>query len=222
MLERKGLHNEILFTTLFAYTLMICIHLIECILFYDTEAPLLHCFPFNSQLNAREVINARENMKNQTFSNLQTKWLHKNFFHSILIELRDTSEKIRFSSVSITRFVLIFRKTSNIHFERKRRYKIVTSEEVDIPFRKVIGRQRGRWLGALAKGIARITVFFCVSISSQLYSVSVLTCWNLLCKNLQSFSAEEKNFNTSAEIVGLQARRKRLGLSRGSWRQTQA
>ena len=41
----------------------------------------------------------------------------KNSFHSIPIDLRDTSgEKIPFVSVGITRLVLMFRKASNIHF----------------------------------------------------------------------------------------------------------
>ena len=57
-------------------------------------------------------------MNYQTFSNLQFRPLLKSSFHSIhSIDLRDTSgEKIPFVSVGITRFVLMFRKASNIHF----------------------------------------------------------------------------------------------------------
>ena len=56
-------------------------------------------------------------MNYQTFSNLQFRPLLKNSFHSIHIDLSDTSgEKIPFVSVGITRLVLMFRKVSNIHF----------------------------------------------------------------------------------------------------------
>ena len=56
-------------------------------------------------------------MNYQTFTNLQFRPLLKNSFHSIEIDLRDTSgEKKPFVSVSITRLVLMFRKASNIHF----------------------------------------------------------------------------------------------------------
>ena len=56
-------------------------------------------------------------MNYQTFSNLQFRPLLKSFFHSILIDLRDTSsEEIPFVSVGITRLALMFRKACNIHF----------------------------------------------------------------------------------------------------------
>ena len=56
-------------------------------------------------------------MKYQTFSIVQFKPLLKNSFHSIHIDLRDTSgEKIPFISVGITRLALMYRKVSNIHF----------------------------------------------------------------------------------------------------------
>ena len=56
-------------------------------------------------------------MKYQTFSNLQFRPLLKKSFRSIHIDLRDTfGEKIPIVSVGFTRFVLIFRKVSSIHF----------------------------------------------------------------------------------------------------------
>ena len=56
-------------------------------------------------------------MNYQTFSNLQFRPLLENSFHSIHIDLRDTSgETIPFVSVGITRLVLMFRKVFNIHF----------------------------------------------------------------------------------------------------------
>ena len=55
-------------------------------------------------------------MNYQTFSTLQFRRLLKNFFHSIHIDLRDTSgEKIPLVPVAITRLVLMFRKVSDIH-----------------------------------------------------------------------------------------------------------
>ena len=56
-------------------------------------------------------------MNYQKFNNLQFRTLLKSFFHSIHIDLRDGSgEKKPFVSVGITRFVLIFKKVSNIPF----------------------------------------------------------------------------------------------------------
>ena len=56
-------------------------------------------------------------MNYQSFSDLQFKNLLKNSFHSIKIELRDTTgEKMPFVSEGITRVVLFFRKISYNHF----------------------------------------------------------------------------------------------------------
>ena len=55
-------------------------------------------------------------MNYHSFKNQQIKKLLKNSFHSIKIELRDTTgAKTPFLSVGITRVVLLFRKISN-HF----------------------------------------------------------------------------------------------------------
>ena len=83
----------------------------------DTKAPLLRCCLFISQLNSGDIITTGQYMNYQTFSNLQLRPLLKNSFHSIHINLRDTSgEKIPFVSVGITCLVLMFRKASNDHF----------------------------------------------------------------------------------------------------------
>ena len=56
-------------------------------------------------------------MNYQIFSNLQFRPLLKKSFHSVHIDLRDTGgEKVSFVSVGITGLVLMFKKTSNIHF----------------------------------------------------------------------------------------------------------
>ena len=96
---------------------MIYSDLVEYNIVGDTKAPLLRCFPFISKLKGGAIITTGQYMNYQTFSNLQFRPLLKNSFHSIHIDLRDTSgEKIPFVSVGITRLILMFRKVSNIHF----------------------------------------------------------------------------------------------------------
>ena len=64
-----------------------------------------------------DTISTGQCMKNQSFTILQFKKLLNNFFHSIKIELRDsTGEKIPFVFVGITRVVHLFRNISNNHF----------------------------------------------------------------------------------------------------------
>ena len=83
----------------------------------DTKAPLLRCFPFISELKSGDVINTGHYKTYQTFSNLQFRRILKKSFHSIHIDLRDTSgEKSLFVSVGITRLVLMFRNVSDIHY----------------------------------------------------------------------------------------------------------
>ena len=118
LMKEKGPHEPH-----FAYdivpilSLMIYSDLIEYSIVGDTEAPLLRCFPFISKLKGGDILTTGEYMNYQPFSNLQFRPLLKNSFRSIHIDLRDTSgEKIPFVSVGITRFVLMFRKVSSIHF----------------------------------------------------------------------------------------------------------
>ena len=118
LMKGKGPHEP-----QFAYDL-VCIDslrihsdIVEYSIVGDTKAPLLRCFPFISKLKGGDIITTGQYMNYQTFSNLQFRPLLKNSFHSIHIDLRDTSgEKILFVSVGITRLVLMFRKASNIHF----------------------------------------------------------------------------------------------------------
>ena len=118
MLRGKGPHKpKFAYDIVRIHSLMIYTNLIEYNIVGDTKAPLLRCFPFISKLNPRDIITTGQYMNYQTFSNLQFRPLLKNSFHSIHIDLRDTSgEKIPFVSVGITPLVLIFRKASNIHF----------------------------------------------------------------------------------------------------------
>ena len=98
------------------HSLMIYTDIVEYNIVGDTKAPLFRCFPFKSQLKSGDIITTGQYMNYQTFSNLQFRRLLKNSFHSIHIDLRDTSgEKISFVSVGKTRLVLMFRKVSDIH-----------------------------------------------------------------------------------------------------------
>ena len=118
LVMRKGPHEpEFAYDIVRIRSLMIYSNLVECNIVEDTKAPLLGCFPFISKLKGGDIITTGQYMSYQTFSNLQLRPLLKNFFHSKHIDLRDTSvEKEFFVSGSITRFVLMFRKVSNIHF----------------------------------------------------------------------------------------------------------
>ena len=99
------------------HSLMIYTDIVEYNIVGDTKAPLLRCFPFISKLKSGDTVTTGQYMNYQTFSNLQFRRLLKNSFHSIHIDLRDTSgEKIPFVSVGITRLVLMFRKVCDIHF----------------------------------------------------------------------------------------------------------
>ena len=118
MLRGKGPHKpEFAYDIVRIHSLMIYTDLVEYNIVGYTKAPLLRCFPFISVLKSGDIITTGQYMNYQTFSNLQFRPLLKNSFHSIHIDLRDTSgEKIPFVSVGITRLVLMFRKASNIHF----------------------------------------------------------------------------------------------------------
>ena len=96
---------------------MIYSNLVEYNIVGDTKAPLQRCFPSISELKGGDIITTGRYMNYWTFTTLQFRPLLKNAFHSIHIDLRDTSgEKTPFVSVGITRLVLMFRKVSNIHF----------------------------------------------------------------------------------------------------------
>ena len=98
------------------HSLIVYTDIVECHIVGDTKAPLLRCFPFISMLKSGDIITTGQNMNYQTFSNLQFRRLLKNSFHSIHIDLQDTSgEKIPSVSGGITRLVFMFRKVSDLH-----------------------------------------------------------------------------------------------------------
>ena len=118
MLRGKGPQKpELAYDSVRIHPLMVYTDLIEYNIIGGTKAPLLRCFPFISKLKVGYIITTGQYMNCQTFSNLQFRPLLKNSFHSIHIDLRDTSGgKVPFVSVGITRLVLMFRKASKIHF----------------------------------------------------------------------------------------------------------
>ena len=162
MLRRKGPRKpEFAHDKVGIHSLMIYTDLIEYNVVGNTKAPLLHCFLFISKLKAGDIITSGHYMNYQTFSNLHFRPPVKNSFHGIHIDLRDTSgENILIVSVGIIRLVLMCRKASNIIFWPKSRYKMVAPRQVDIPFYRGIGRQRGRGFGALAQAIGRTRIPF--------------------------------------------------------------
>ena len=99
------------------HSLMIYSGLLEYSIVGDTKVPSIRCFPFISKLKGGDIILTGQYMNYQTFGNLQFRPLLKNSFHSIHIDLRDTSgKKIHFVSVGFTRLLLMFNKVSSIHF----------------------------------------------------------------------------------------------------------
>ena len=157
-------------------------------------------------------------MHYQTFSNLQLRPLLKNSFHCFHIDLRDTSgEKLPFVSVGITRLVLMLGKVFNIQFPPKRRYKMVASRQVEIPFYRGNGRQRGRGFDALAQVIGRTAIPFLLKY--------IVPAANRVSADLLEFAAPEyaevvsgrKNFKTAEKSMGRQTLRKQLGSGSRKW-----
>ena len=118
LMKRKGPHEpQFAYDIVRINSLMIYSDLVEYSIVGDTKLPLLRCFPVISKLKRGDIITTGQYMNYQTISALQFRPLLNNSFHSIHIDLRDTSgEKIPFVSVGITRLVLMFRKVSSIHF----------------------------------------------------------------------------------------------------------
>ena len=118
MMKGKGPHKpEIAYDIVRIHSIMIYTDPIEYNIVGGTKTPLLRCFLFISKLKAGDITTTRHYMNYQTFNNLQFRPLLKNFFDSIHIDMRNTSdEKVPFVSAGITRLVLMFKKASIINF----------------------------------------------------------------------------------------------------------
>ena len=73
------------------HSLMIYSDLVDYNNVGDTKTPLLRCFRFISKLKGGDFITTGQSMNCQTFSNQQFRPLLKKSFHSIHIDLTDTS-----------------------------------------------------------------------------------------------------------------------------------
>ena len=116
-LRGKGPHKpEIAFDIVHIHSSMKYTELIEHKMLSNTKTPLLRCFFFTSKLTAGDVITTGQYINIQAFTTLPFRPLLEKFFPSIHIDLRNTScEKVSSYNLGITRFVLMFRKTSNLH-----------------------------------------------------------------------------------------------------------
>ena len=92
LMEGKGPHEpEFAYDIVRIHSLMIYSDLVEYSIVVDTNTLLIRCFPFISKLKGRDIITTGQYLNYQTFSNLHFRPLLKNSFHSIHIDLRDTS-----------------------------------------------------------------------------------------------------------------------------------
>ena len=91
MIGKGALEPQFAYDINRTHPLMISSDLVEYNIVGDTKGPLLRCFPFISKLKGGDIIPTGQYMDYQTFSNLQFRPLLKNSFHSIHIDLRDTS-----------------------------------------------------------------------------------------------------------------------------------
>ena len=151
-------------------------------------------------------------MNYQTFSNLQLRPLLKNTFQSRHNDLRDTSvEKILFVSVGITRLVLMFRKVSNIHFQHIRYYKLVASRQVEIPYYRAVGRQRGRGFEALARVVGRIAIPFLRKYVLPAAKGRGADIMEFAAPEIGEVKSGRKSFESAAKSVGKQTLKKLSG-----------
>ena len=83
------------------------------------------------------------------------------FFLSVLMHLINTNgQKMLFTSVGITRFVLLLGKASNFNCYQKSCYEIVASKKKEIPHYRGIDLERGRCFGAFPQVIGRTAFSF--------------------------------------------------------------
>ena len=105
----------------------------------------------------------------------------------------------------------MFRKASNIHFKPKRRYKIVASKQVEIPYYRGVGRQRGRGFGAIAQVIGRTAIHFLrkyIVPAAKRVGADLL---EFAVPEIAEVVSGRKNFKTAAKSVEKQTLEKQLG-----------
>ena len=167
MIGKKPHEAEFAYDIVRIHSLMIYSDIVEYNIVGDTKAPLLRCFPFIPKLKGGDIITTGQYMIYQTFINLQFRPLLKNSFHSIHIDLRDTSdEKTPFLSVGITRLVWCLKTPptiiSNLKTLQDGCFK-TSSHTIEVLVDNVDGASVHSH-----KLLGELQFHFCVNISSQL------------------------------------------------------
>ena len=96
---------------------------------------------------------------------------------------------------------------------------MVASRQVEIPYYRGVGRQRGRGIGALAQVIGRTAIPFLrkyVVPAAKRVGADLL---EFAVPEIAEFVSGKKNFKTAAKSVGRQTLRKQLGEGQRSHRQ---
>ena len=97
---------------------------------------------------------------------------------------------------------------------------MVASRQVEIPYNRAVGRQRGRGFGALAQVIGRTAILFLrkyVVPAAKRIGADML---EFAVPELAEVVSGRKNFKTAAKTMGKQNLRKQLGEGEGSRRRT--
>ena len=143
--------------------------------------------------------------------NLQTKPLLTKTFHSIHIDLRDTSnEKIPFVSVGIIQFVLMLKTACVIHFQITRSYKIFASRQLEIILFRGFSRQCGRELGALGQVFGKTAISFLPQFNIAAAKRVGIDLLEFAAPKFEGIVSSRKNFRMIAMIVGRKTLRKQL------------
>ena len=97
---------------------------------------------------------------------------------------------------------------------------MVASRQVEIPYYRAVGRQRGRGFGALAQVIGRTAIPFLrkyVVLAAKRVGADLL---EFAVPEIAEVVSGRKNFKTAAKSVGKKPLKKQLGEGEGSRRRT--
>ena len=170
MLRRKGsLKPKITDDLVRIHSLLIYTVQIEYKIVGNRKAPLLSCFCFVSKLKTGDIVTTGQYKNYQTLSNLEFRPLLKNLFHSLHIDLRETSgEKTPFVSVKTSCLVLMFIKASSIYFYLKDVTRWLLQDNKRFHSREVLVDNVDEDSVNLHKLLGELQFHSCTNISSQL------------------------------------------------------
>ena len=97
---------------------------------------------------------------------------------------------------------------------------MVASREVEIPYYRGVGRQRGRGFGALARVIGRTAILFLRKYIVPAAKRVVADLLQFAVPEIAEVVSGRKNIKSAAKSVGRQTLRKQLGEGQGSRRWT--